>query len=342
MPRLGRTAGRRRALCARAGAGWGGSGRWCWCCSRPAASRCRCSDHRLSCSAGVPAATPPAPLAAPQQPSRLRLQRRRSRRRPLPRLTIPAGSAAGPDRRSRSGAARALGRRAPADMLPRIGADGRMPMQVYAAGFDPAIRRPRVGAAAGRHRLRRGGQQLAIHALPAAVTLAVSPYAPDPAEAAGRRAAAGHEILVSIPMEPEGYPLNDPGPRALLTSLAGAERTAAGLGAVALRRLCRRDRRARQRMRGERFAALPTRCSRCCRAGRARPAVCRSARWVRRGSPSGVGRRGRRGDRRSAVTPAIDAKLAELEQLAHETAGGARPGRRAAAGDDGARSPPGR
>ena len=31
------------------------------------------------------------------------------------------------------------------DLLPRIAADGRMPMQVYAAGFDNTTRRPRVG-----------------------------------------------------------------------------------------------------------------------------------------------------------------------------------------------------
>ena len=31
------------------------------------------------------------------------------------------------------------------DLLPRIAADGRMPMQVYASGFDASSRRPRVG-----------------------------------------------------------------------------------------------------------------------------------------------------------------------------------------------------
>src|SRR5262249_39216417 len=32
-----------------------------------------------------------------------------------------------------------------AALIPRIAADGRMPMQVYAAGFDSSSRRPRVG-----------------------------------------------------------------------------------------------------------------------------------------------------------------------------------------------------
>ena len=30
---------------------------------------------------------------------------------------------------------------------------------------------------------------------------------------------AGHEIFLDIPMEPVGYPVNDPGPLTLLTSL---------------------------------------------------------------------------------------------------------------------------
>lgn len=32
--------------------------------------------------------------------------------------------------------------------------------------------------------------------------------------------AAGHEVLLEVPMEPIGYPANDPGPRPLLTSLS--------------------------------------------------------------------------------------------------------------------------
>ena len=39
-----------------------------------------------------------------------------------------------------------------------------------------------------------------------------------------QRALAEHEFLISMPMEPQGYPLNDAGDRALLTGApAGAE-----------------------------------------------------------------------------------------------------------------------
>ena len=57
----------------------------------------------------------------------------------------------------------------------------------------------------------------AVLALPAAVSLAVSPYSiqPEPLLAEARQ--HGHEYFLSIPMEPRAYPLDDPGARALLT-----------------------------------------------------------------------------------------------------------------------------
>jgi polysaccharide deacetylase 2 family uncharacterized protein YibQ len=59
----------------------------------------------------------------------------------------------------------------------------------------------------------------AIMKLPAAVTLAFTPYGSDPAKLAERARAQRHEILLQIPMEPFDYPDNDPGPQTLLTTL---------------------------------------------------------------------------------------------------------------------------
>ncbi len=58
--------------------------------------------------------------------------------------------------------------------------------------------------------------------LPAPVTLAFLPYARHLAEQAGRARAGGHEILVHVPMEPEGAGA-DPGPNPLLAGLPAAE-----------------------------------------------------------------------------------------------------------------------
>src|SRR5258708_20536559 len=59
----------------------------------------------------------------------------------------------------------------------------------------------------------------AIMKLPAAVTLAFTPYGSDPGKLAERARAQRHEILLQIPMEPFDYPDNDPGPQTLLTTL---------------------------------------------------------------------------------------------------------------------------
>ncbi len=59
----------------------------------------------------------------------------------------------------------------------------------------------------------------AIGKLPEAVTLSFVPYGADVAALATRARTGGHEILLQVPMEPFGYPDNDPGPQTLLTSL---------------------------------------------------------------------------------------------------------------------------
>lgn len=111
----------------------------------------------------------------------------------------------------------------PGTLLPRRANDGRAPMQVYAAYADPAELRPRVGVLLAGLGMNEADSLAAIRELPAAVSLAVSPYAADPAPLLAAARAAGHEVLLGIPMEPQGYPLNDEGSEALLTSLPQQE-----------------------------------------------------------------------------------------------------------------------
>lgn len=59
--------------------------------------------------------------------------------------------------------------------------------------------------------------------LPAPLTIAVLPYADAAPRFAAEARAAGHELLVHLPMEPDNG-LADPGPQALLMSLDEAER----------------------------------------------------------------------------------------------------------------------
>jgi polysaccharide deacetylase 2 family uncharacterized protein YibQ len=145
----------------------------------------------------------------------------------------------------------------PPYFLPRIDADGRMPMQLYARGFDSSSLRPRVAILFAGIGLNRADSEAAIRNLPPGISLAFSPDTPHPEQLLDSARLAGHEFLVSLPMEPSLYPQNDPGPHALLTSasdtvnaqrldwalsrIGGYAGVTGALGA----------------MRGERFSAMP-------------------------------------------------------------------------------------
>ncbi|HZD26890.1 MAG TPA: divergent polysaccharide deacetylase family protein, partial [Alphaproteobacteria bacterium] len=63
----------------------------------------------------------------------------------------------------------------------------------------------------------------AIQQLPGAITLAFAPYGRDLQDNVDQARAAGHEVLLQIPMEPIDYPTNDPGPHTLLTTVPARE-----------------------------------------------------------------------------------------------------------------------
>lgn len=112
----------------------------------------------------------------------------------------------------------------PDAQLPQIGADGRTPMATYAAPYDRSNHLPRVALIVAGIGASESESMAAIRQLPGAVTLAVSPYARSfgPVLSAARQ--TRHEYLLSVPMDPGGYPLNDPDDRhALMTNVAPAE-----------------------------------------------------------------------------------------------------------------------
>lgn len=102
--------------------------------------------------------------------------------------------------------------------LPIIDARGREPWQVYARPFDRTDKRPRVAIVVTDLGFNNKATRTAI-ALPGAVTLAFNPYAPDLEDWVGKARAAGHEVLLEMPMEPVSYPRDDPGPHTLRTDL---------------------------------------------------------------------------------------------------------------------------
>lgn len=101
--------------------------------------------------------------------------------------------------------------------LPRIAPDGRVPAQAYARPFV-ANGKPRVALIVGGLGLNPDTTRAAIERLPAEVTLSFVPYAQGLQAWIDMARAQGHEVMLEVPMEPTGYPANDPGPYTLLAN----------------------------------------------------------------------------------------------------------------------------
>ena len=111
----------------------------------------------------------------------------------------------------------------PQGPLPKIGPDGREPWKVYARPFNGSDKRPRVAIILGGLGLSSAATEAAIQGLPSAVTLAYQPFADNIQQWIRLSRAAGHEVLLNLPMEPVDFPAIDPGPRALFVTLSPEE-----------------------------------------------------------------------------------------------------------------------
>jgi len=267
----------------------------------------------LSPTALTPATAPaPAQLAALPPPA-------------APASTPGAGSRGGTGAAPRTGQPDlGLLEASPFGPLPRIAPDGREPWRVYAAAFPANDWRPRVSVMVAGLGLSAVTTEAALQTLPPAMTLAFSPHAPQLTRHLSEARAHSHEVLIGVAMEPRDFPLNDPGPQALMTALPPEEN---------LRRLSWVLSRAQGYvgvtnvtglMRGERFIAAPDQMKPVLDALRARGLMFIDSRPALGGGsaltrPPGmplravdlvVDERTRRAD--------IDAKLAELEQIARQ------------------------
>lgn len=112
-------------------------------------------------------------------------------------------------------------------LLPRIGADGARPADIYArpplisARLKPGA--PRVALLVGGLGLSESGTHDAIAKLSGAISLGFAPYGADVERDAAAAREAGHETFLQAPMEPFDYPADNPGPHTLLSSLSPAE-----------------------------------------------------------------------------------------------------------------------
>ncbi|MCI5047235.1 MAG: divergent polysaccharide deacetylase family protein [Aquisalinus sp.] len=106
---------------------------------------------------------------------------------------------------------------------PTIAADGRTSARYYRRTFDDPEQRPRISLIVAGLGLSTGLTSQAINDLPPEVTLAFAPYAKDLPQWSRQARAAGHELMLEIPMEAAGVAVDALGPAALLTSRTDAE-----------------------------------------------------------------------------------------------------------------------
>ena len=107
--------------------------------------------------------------------------------------------------------------------IPRIADDGTTPFDAYKRPFERVEGQPYVAIIVTGIGLNSTRTKAAIEDLPLNISLALSPYANNLQQVASDARAMGHEIFLQLPMEPIDFPLSDPGPRALLTSLPEGE-----------------------------------------------------------------------------------------------------------------------
>ena len=110
----------------------------------------------------------------------------------------------------------------PHGAIPKIAADGTRPADAFARPVKPLPGKPdapRIALIVEGLGVSANATSDAIAKLPSQVTLGFVPYGAQVAALAAQARAAGHELLLQVPMEPFDYPDNDPGPQTLLTSL---------------------------------------------------------------------------------------------------------------------------
>ena len=111
----------------------------------------------------------------------------------------------------------------PSGPLPIIGVDGSRASQVYARPWHGDPNTPTVAIVVGSMGLNRAVTEAAIENLPPEIALSFAPYSDDLQGWIDRARAAGHEVLIEIPMEPYDFPINDPGPHTLLVDGGSTE-----------------------------------------------------------------------------------------------------------------------
>ncbi|HEX6980784.1 MAG TPA: divergent polysaccharide deacetylase family protein [Alphaproteobacteria bacterium] len=177
-------------------------------------------------SSTAPAAAAPS-TSAPADPERAKIPA------PVPASAMVPGPSPAPENTTASASPRADATAQPVAMqapppvetamiapAPRTSRETEAPAWLrFGRSFDANDRRPRIAVVMNDLGMSHATTTAAIQKLPGEVTLAFSPYTERLPDWIGQARAAGHEVLLGLPMEPINFPANDPGPRTLLTGL---------------------------------------------------------------------------------------------------------------------------
>lgn len=110
--------------------------------------------------------------------------------------------------------------------LPKVSARGNTAAKTYARKTSLSVIHsdaPKIAILLGGMGLNRTLTQKAIKELPSDVTLAFAPYGNDLQEQVDKARNQGHEVFLQVPMEPVGFPANNPGPKTLVGDAPDAE-----------------------------------------------------------------------------------------------------------------------
>lgn len=89
----------------------------------------------------------------------------------------------------------------------------------YASIYQTTKTMPRIAVVLTGLGFSSGATETAIEDLPPGVTLSFTPYTRKLDQWIAQARGKGHEVMLDLPMEPVTYPIDDPGPQALLTRL---------------------------------------------------------------------------------------------------------------------------
>jgi uncharacterized protein len=114
----------------------------------------------------------------------------------------------------------------PYGQLPRISKTGEKPFRIYERPTSMNVIHsdaPKIAILLGGMGLNEKLTTQAVKDLPADITFAFAPYGNNLQDQVNRARHEGHEVFLQVPLEPIGFPANNPGPKTLAGDASEAE-----------------------------------------------------------------------------------------------------------------------